>query len=383
MLKVLELSNVSQIIETLLLSLTDQALWRDIGKYGGTALLVFLFFLVLRKTFTNYVFIAVKKLLHKAGLDYKISLFDCIELPVRKLFIILGLYFALLVLPLGNYMQIIVTKTFRASIIVLTAWGLYNLAGPCLFEIINKKIDTRIDDIIIPFVSKVLRFIIIFLALSLVAYEWGYDVTGFIAGLGLGGLAFALAAQDTASNIFGGIVIITDKPFDIGDWINTPSVEGTVEDISFRSTRVRTFTDSLVTVPNSTLANEPITNCSKMEKRRVSFYLGVTYDTPRDKLKKCVDEIREMLENHPGVHKDVIIVKFETFNESSLDILIYYFTTTTIRGEHLQVKEEINFNIMKILENHEVSIAFPSRSIYLETPMEHYMQKKSNQEEKQ
>ena len=381
MLEALEALGLNERFDNLLTNLTDSTLWWDIGRYGGSALLVFLFFLLLRKTFTRYVFKGIMRLLHKTGLDPRVNLLQCIEYPLRNLFVILGLYFALLVLPLGEYTQALVTQTFRASIIVIIAWGLYNIAGPCLFEAINSKIDSKMDDILVPFISKVLRFLVIFLALSLVAHEWGYDVTGIIAGLGLGGLAFALAAKDTAANIFGGIVIITDKPFDIGDWIYSPSVEGTVEDISFRSTRIRTFANSLVTVPNSTLANEPITNWSKMGKRRVSFNLGVTYDTSRERLKNCVEEIREMLVNHPGVHKDLIFVKFESFNDSSLDIFIYFFTITTQWGEHLQVKEEINFNIMQILENQEVSVAFPSRSLYLETPVEHYPTKKSGEGE--
>ncbi|UNC93867.1 mechanosensitive ion channel family protein [Candidatus Contubernalis alkalaceticus] len=351
------------------------------GKYGGTALLVFLLFLLLRKTFTLYVFRGITKLLQRRGLDPKVNILNCIEQPLRNWFVVLGLYFALLVLPLGEFFQDLVTQTFRASIIVLIAWGLYNIAGPCLFEVINSKIDDKMDDILIPFISKILRFLIIFLAFSLVASEWGYDVTGIIAGLGLGGLAFALAAQDTAANIFGGIVIITDKPFDIGDWILSPSVEGTVEDISFRSTRIRTFANSLVSVPNSTLAKEPITNWSKMGKRRVSFNLGVTYDTSRDQLKKCVEEIRKMLENHPDVHKEVIFVKFDSFNDSSLDIFIYYFTITIQWGAHMKVKEEINLNIMKILEDQRVSIAFPSRSLYLENLPEYHQQEKQGQGE--
>ncbi len=381
MQKSLELLQINERLETVFSTITDQMFWWDIGKYGGTALLIFLLFLLLRKTFTQYVFRGLMKLLNKTGLDPKINLLSCIENPLRNWFVILGLYFALLILPLGQYFQVLVTQTFRASIIVLIAWGLYNMAGPYLFEAINSKIETKMDAILIPFLSKVLRFLIIFLALSLVASEWGYDVTGIVAGLGLGGLAFALAAQDTAANIFGGIVIITDKPFDIGDWIFCPSVEGTVEDISFRSTRVRTFANSLVTVPNSTLANEPITNWSKMGKRRVSFNLGVTYDTSRDQLKKCVEEIRQMLENHPDVHKDVIFVKFDSFNDSSLDIFIYYFTVTTQWGTHMNVKEEINLNIMKILEDQGVSVAFPSRSLYLENPPEYFQQEKPGQGE--
>ncbi|MFP3359363.1 mechanosensitive ion channel family protein, partial [Planococcus sp. SIMBA_143] len=129
---------------------------------------------------------------------------------------------------------------------------------------INHKYNVKIDHILIPFFSKALRLIIVAIGISVIAQEFEYDINGFVAGLGIGGLAFALAAKDALANLFGGIIIITEKPFTIGDWIKTPSVEGTIEDISFRSTKVRTFAQALVTVPNATLSNEAITNWSKM-----------------------------------------------------------------------------------------------------------------------
>lgn len=198
--------------------------------------------------------------------------------------------------------------------------------------------------------------------------EWGYDVKGFITGLGLGGLAFALAAQDTLSNIFAGVVIITDKPFSIGDWIKTPDVEGTVEDINFRNTRIRTFSQALVTVPNAKLTSSTITNWSKMGKRRVTFNLGVTYGTSREKLEICVKEIKNMLEKHPDIHKETINVTFDSFGSSSLDIFLYFFTNTTNWSEFMKIKEDVNFKILCILEKEDVSVAFPSRSIYIERP---------------
>ena len=230
-------------------------------------------------------------------------------------------------------------------------------------------INLKIDKILLPFLSKVIRFIIIVLALSVILQEWDYDINGFIAGLGLGGLAFALAAQQTLANLFGGIVIITDKPFSIGDWILTPSVEGTVQDINFRSTKVRTFAQAVVTIPNATLANEPITNWTRMGKRRITFNLGVTYSTPKEKLEICVQEIKNMLQKHPGIHPETIFVNFDSFGASSLDIFLYFFTKTTNWGEFLQIKEDVNLKIMSILEKEGVSIAIPSTSIYFKNEL--------------
>lgn len=164
-------------------------------------------------------------------------------------------------------------------------------------------------------------------------------------------------------------MIILDKPFSIGDRIGTSSVEGTVEEITYRSTKVRTFAQALVTVPNSTMANEAITNWSKMGRRRITFNLGVTYTTPRFRLETCIARIEKMLREHPQIHQETIFVNFDRFNESSLDIFLYFFTVTTNWGEYLKVREDVNLKIMAILEEEKVSIAFPSRSVYFETPL--------------
>ncbi len=339
-------------------------------KITFAALLIFLVFLLLRKIFTRYIFHWILTRISKNDVVLAEKILLAFEKPVRVLFIILGFYFSLRCFPLGAYYKELVIKLYRSAIIILITWGLYDLCGSShsvLSEELKEKL--KIDNILIPFFSKVLRFIIIALAIVVIAQEWDYDVNGFIASLGLGGLAFALAAKDAIANVFGGIIIITEKPFLIGDWIETPSVEGVVEDITFRSTKVRAFNQSLITVPNSTLANEPITNYTRMGKRRITFNLGVTYGTPVEKIKKCIEEIRQMLLTHPGIHPETIFVFFDTFGESSLDIFFYFFTNTTVWEEYLAVKEDINFRIMQILEKEGVSVAFPSQSIYFETPL--------------
>lgn len=330
------------------------------------AILIFLLFLLLRKLFSRYIFSWLMRLSSKTDyvMDGKILL--AFEKPIQTLFVILGLYIALLYLPLPVAADVIINRLFRSSIVIILAWGLIDLTGKdsLLSEKLREKFN--IDSILFPFFSNVVRFIIVALAIVIVAQEWNYDVNGFIAGLGLGGLAFALAAQDAIANVFGGIIIILEKPFGIGDWVTTSGGEGIVEDITFRSTTIRTFTDSLITMPNSKLANEAITNHSRRGKRRIDFYLGLTYDTPANKIQICVNRIKEMLENHPGIHPETIMVYFQTFNESSLDIFVYCFTNTTVWSEHLAVRQDINLKIMEILESEGVSLAFPSRSIYLE-----------------
>jgi len=294
-----------------------------------------------------------------------------LDKPLQLFFAALGIYLALTYLPLSAETDVLISRVFRSVLVILAASCLWNLVGLYVehSEEYGGLPGVKIDLILLPFVSRVVKFIIASLALIVILQEWDYDVNGFIAGLGLGGLAFALAAQQALSNVFGGIVIITDKPFSIGDWILTPSVEGVVEDINFRSTKIRTFEQAVVTVPNSTLANEPITNWSRMGKRRINFTLGLKYDTPRDKIEKCVKDIRAMLQNHPAIHPETILVFFDSYGDSRLNIFLYFFTRTTVWEEYLRVKEDVNLKIMDILEKEGVSVAFPSTSIYFENDL--------------
>jgi MscS family membrane protein len=337
--------------------------WQQLAVAVG----IFLLFLLFRKLFTNYVFKSIIMLSRKIHVDTLTNVLLAFEKPLRSFFVFVGLYASIIYFPFDNDFQEFFTRVFRTLIIVHVGWGLYNLTSSdsLVFNQLGKRLKIEFDDILLPFLSKLLRFAIIVMALSIIASEWNYNVSGFVAGLGLGGLAFALAAQDSIGNFFGGVIIITEKPFKMGDWIKTPSVEGFVEDITFRSTKIRTFADSLVTVPNSTLANEPIENMTKMEKREVTFNLNLVYATPAPKVRKCIERIESFLYENEDIDDELIIVRFNTFNESSLDLFLYFFTKPTGWVPYLKIKEEVNLKILEILDEEEVEIAFPSRSLYL------------------
>lgn len=332
----------------------------------GISLGIFLFFLLLRKLFTKYLFALFVKVSRKIESELVTTFLHAFERPFQWLFIISGLYVALYYYPHFNHMNETFIQIIRAFIIFLITWGLLNVANKSsrLFQTINQKTTIEIDEILIPFLSRALQAVIIAISISVILQEFNYNIGGFITGLGLGGLAFSLAAQDALSNLFGGIVIITEKPFTIDDWIETPSVEGVVEDISFRSTKVRTFQQALVTVPNATLANEPITNWSKMGKRQISFHFSVSYDTKKEKLVKVVEQIRTLLHGHDEVHPETIFAHIDEYEKDGLAIFVYFFTKTTNWGEYLQVKEEINLAILTLLEKENVEIALPSRKVY-------------------
>lgn len=338
-------------------------------KNIGISIGILLIFLLVRKIFLRYVLKFIQKLSKKARTTFFTHVFNSIEQPIGFLFIVIGLYLAVRYFPYIDQSNPYIIKVFRSLVIFSISWGLYNFASASsvMFEKLRDRFDLKMDQILIPFISKGLRFIIIAITFSIIAQEFDYDVNGFVAGLGLGGLAFALAAKDMIANFFGGIVIITERPFSIGDWIQTADVEGTVEDITFRSTRVREFTQALVTIPNATLANAVITNWSKMGKRRVTFHLGVHHDTPKQKIHTIVQQVDTFIRNHPGVHEETIFVKFDQFDVNSLDIFIYFFTKSTVWGEFLEVKEEINFKILEILEAEGVSLAYPTSTLVVDS----------------
>lgn len=330
------------------------------------ALLVFLAFLFSRGVITNFLFDLTSRIASRSKKEIDLSFFLALEAPLKNFILVLGIYIALSILSLGPPWESYFTVLFRILVVVFVAWGLYNLTESRPFKVLSKRY--RLDPLLASFLVKAVKAVIVALAVVMIIQQLGYNVSGVIAGLGLGGLAVALAAQDALANIFAGIVIIADRPFSVGDWISTPAVEGTVEEVSFRSTKIRTFAQALVTVPNKVLANEAVTNWTRMGKRRVSFNLQVALHTPREKLERCVRRIRETLQNDPDIHPETILVYFESFGESSLEIILYFFTKTTAYAEYLAVKESINFKIIEILEDEGVTLARPARSIYFDAP---------------
>lgn len=332
------------------------------------AFLIFLGFYLFRQVFLKIGLGFIMKLTSKTKTTLDDQILDIIKPPVRFIVVVFGVWVAFnYLLTPGDALNLL-NHVIRSLIIYSLFWAIFRATNIIseFFKKLTLKTSTDIDDQLIYFISKFLRVAVIALGAMIIIREWGYDVSGLIAGLGLGGLAVALAAKDTVSNLFGSLTIMLDKPFKIGDWIETPSIEGTVEDIHLRCTRIRTFANALVSVPNSILVNTPVTNWSLMKKRRIKYNIGVTYSATSKQIEKCVKELKEMLNNHPDIHPDTIFVYFNEFGESSFDIFMYFFTITTNWKKYLEVRQDVNLKIMKIIEDNGMSFAFPSRSIYME-----------------
>lgn len=338
----------------------------------GISIFILFVFILFKSIFSKYIIKLLSKLTSKTKGNYDDNMIIAFEKPTKYFIILLGFYLSLKYgLTSFNITINTLNKIFSSGVIIIVAWGFYNLTSQYsfLFEKIKTKVGINVDNIIFPFISKSLRIIIIALTITIVADKWGYNIQGFITGIGLSGLAIALAAQDAAKNMIAGLVLIVDRPFKIGDWISYSEVEGIVEDINFRSTKIRTFGQEIITVPNSNLINDPVTNHTRRNRRKITFNLGVTYNTPKGKLKICVDRIKEMLLEHSGVYKESLMVTFDKFNDSSLDIFIYFFANTIDWSEYLTIKQDVNFKILDILEEEGVGVAFPSSSIYFENEL--------------
>ena len=227
--------------------------------------------------------------------------------------------------------------------------------------------DSKMDDQVIPLVQRAAKVGIWVLGIVFVVQNMGVDVGSLLAGLGIGGLAFALAAKDTVENLFGSLTIFTDRPFQIGDWVVIGGdIEGVVEEVGFRSTRIRTFHNSLVSVPNGKVAKSPIDNMGKRRYRRVKATIGLTYDTTPDRLDAYVAGVRDHLEVNPAVWKGTCEVHFANFGASSLDVMLYFFLDVPDWTAELRERAAIYTHLLRLAEQVGVSYAFPSTSLYLE-----------------
>lgn len=330
-------------------------------------ILIFLIFFLISKPLEKLAIKIICKLFAKRQ-DIKEGIQNALLGPSKAFFRILGAYIGFSVVGLPKAVFDPIHMLFRICTIIILAWACADFMPYITTLIIknNQKNSRKANTVAVTFLANIFKSIIFAIAIVIVIGELGYNINGLIAGIGVGGLTFSLAAQKTASNIFSGFSIITDKTFDVGDRISTAMIDGVVEDITMRSTRIRTMADTVVIVPNSTLVEQPITNWSRMKKRLVDFKIGLTYDTDTNTLKKVEKKIETMLKEHPDVQHDTIITCFEGFADSSLDIRIIYFTITTDFIEHLNVKDEINLKIKEIVEKEKTSFAFPSTSVYIE-----------------
>jgi MscS family membrane protein len=287
--------------------------------------------------------------------------------PLGMILPVVGIFLAVRLLLTNPDWVDTADKAFMVVCILVITWTLFKLADAVsiLLNELAAKTDSKLDDQVVPLVRKTLKIFLAILAFVLIAQNLGYSVSGLLAGLGIGGLALAMASKDTLANLFGSVMIMVDRPFHVGDWITFPGGDGVVEEVGMRSTRIRTFAKTVVSIPNQALANATVENHSLMPKRRIKFSLGVTYASTVAQVETLVQRIEDYLRGNPDIDQEFMLVKFTDFNDSSLDIFVYCFTVTTDWTRHLSVKQEVNLKIMALVEEMGMSIAFPTRTVHL------------------
>ena len=225
--------------------------------------------------------------------------------------------------------------------------------------------DSRFDDQLVPLANTGLKIVTLIIGMLFILGNLGVNVTSLVAGLGLGGLAVALAAQDTFRNLLGGVTIFADRPFQVGDWVVVGSIEGTVEHVGFRSSRVRTFYNSVVTVPNARIVDTHVDNMGLRQWRRYRTTLGLAYHTTPDQVQAFVEGVRAVIRANPGMRKDYYIVEFIDFGESSLEILLYCFIDAPDWNAELRTRHVLNLDIMRLAEELGVEFAFPTQTLHV------------------
>ena len=229
----------------------------------------------------------------------------------------------------------------------------------------TQRTDTKFDDVLVPLVRKGLKLAVLAVGLVYAAKAMNVDLLPLLTGLGIGSLAFAFAAKDTIENFFGSIAVILDRPFEVGDWVAIGDVEGTVEELGFRSTRVRTFYNSQLTVPNATLVRATVDNYGRRQYRRWKTHLGVQYDTTPEQLVAFTEGIRELVRTHPFTRKDYYQVWMHGWSASSMDVLLYVFFEVPDWNTELRERERLFLDIVRLADRLGVAFAFPTQTVHL------------------
>jgi MscS family membrane protein len=339
-----------------------------------TAFGIFLTFLFARRIVFRFYSRALQKMTRRTKTDMDDRILEAMKRPLEFTFVIIGLYISGQVVDLSPALNAVFGQIIRSLIAFTLFWAMFRILDP-LSILLDRTItlfgSPSMHETIKGFFVKVAKFVVVCLGIAAVFQEWGFNVAAVLGSLGLVGMAVALGAQDFIKNMFAGLTIFLDRVFEQGNWIKTPEVEGTVEEIGFRATKVRQFDKALVTLPNSKLANEALINYSRMTNRRIHWMIGVEYRSTKEQILNIIQALSQYIhecgdfETDPEKTKTFIFL--DSFGSSSIDIKLYCFTKTIVWGEWLEAKERLAYKIKEIVEGQNASFAFPSTSLYVET----------------
>ncbi len=307
----------------------------------------------------------VKKITKRSKSKLDDLIVDMIEEPIVFAIIIAGVWYGLNFLSLNEWWQNFVGKVYYILIIFNIAWMITRLFDALVDEYLSplvKDSDSDLDDQLLPIARKGIKVTVWIIALVVGLNNAGYDIGALIAGLGIGGLALAMAAKDSVANLFGGFTIFTDKPFTIHDRIKADGFDGTVEEIGIRSTRLKTLEGRIVTIPNALFASESIENVSSESRRKMVLDLGLTYDTTPEAMQKAMEVLQEIAKNNKSVDNKDVVAAFTEFGDSAMIIRFIYYI---IKGEGIYATiSAMNMEILKKFTENKFDFAFPTQTIY-------------------
>lgn len=323
---------------------------------------IVLVFSIFKNQISKGVLNLLSKILYKNSKDKANSLKESLKTPLSFLIATLAWLVAFAI----NYTNASIIKFFKVLIILIVSWGIISYLSNNLFVLLHfSKENDSTNSTALKFISNILKIVIIAFAVVMVISELGYNINGLLTGLGVGGLAVSLAAQEAVSNLISGFIIVFEKPFKVGDHIQTSSIEGYVEEVAMRTTRIRTLDDSVITVPNSTLTKDAVINISMMDKRRINMSFGLTYSTSNETIEKIRDEISTYIIENPDILPNPLRIHFTTFDDSSLKFEVVCYTETSDLDEYLEICNRLNLKIKEIVENSDTDFAFPTSTVYV------------------
>lgn len=348
----------------------------DIRSSGNTAThyVIFSLFLVgailLRRFVTRIVFDRLKKLAAKTETTLDDKLFPALEGPVATFVMVTGIFAALKVLKLSETADRSIGHGSTVAFSLVIFWGLLQAFGAIIDHTTEVAKEKQMGiAAFMPWIKKSLIAVFVVVGGLMIIQSLGFNVTTILQGLGIGGLAFALAAQDTIANVFGSIVVAIDQPFKVGETIKIQGNIGLVEDIGLRSTKLRLLDKSLIVMPNKMVASESIVNLSRFTGRRVEQVIGLTYSTTAEQMEEVVAEFRRLIQAEQEVDVASVICYFRDYSASSLDIWMVFVVKDPDFHKFMQLRQRLSLGFMRSVEARGLSFAFPTQTVHLDGPV--------------
>jgi MscS family membrane protein len=322
--------------------------------------------MLLRRAVTMLIFGFLKKLAAKTKTTLDDKLFPVLEAPVATFIMLTGIFAALKILKLTAATDRFIGYGSTVAFSLVVFWGLLRAFGAVLDHVQEIALEKQMGvAAFMPWIKKTLVTIFVVFGVLMVVQSLGFDVKALLAGLGIGGLAFALAAQDTIANLFGSIVVAIDQPFKLGETIKIQGNIGMVEDIGLRSTKLRLIDKSLIVMPNKMVAAETIINLSRFTGRRVEQVIGLTYDTTAAQMEEIVAEFKRLILAEPEVDPASVICYFRDYNASSLDIWMAFNVKDADFHKHMELRQRLSLAFMRTVEQRGLSFAFPTQTVHV------------------